>query len=470
VDFISVNFIIFFFVIYFLSIILRRSKKWYPAFLSIASLIFYQLAGLQFTILLIINICFNYVCNYKISTATRPNKYLVLGIVFNIVFLVFFKYFETFLSAVFMLPGINTIFQNASFPQIFIPLGVSFYTFRNISHLVDVYAIKIQRPTFWEFFAYISFFPQIVSGPIARAKDFYADINDHELPSESSGSLNAKVITLLIVGLSKKLVLGSYLFAFAHNPFEIPTAYSAIDLLISSFAYTALIFVDFSAYSDISNAISILLGFRPTVNFINPYASIDMKDFWQRWHISFSSWIKEYIYIPLGGNRYGKLRKYINILIAMTLGGLWHGANMTFVVWGLLHALGIVCSDIFSDLGMKKSTNWLSNSVRVVITLLFINITWIFFNSRTLADAYVFLAKIVTFDQTLPSKFVDLKLVLVICIAILWGCFDTTIAKKVQDLFHSLNYLGQLALGVILFYIIIRLGPTTVPPFIYFNF
>lgn len=469
-DFITIKFAIFFFVVYFISIFFRNYKKYYPIFLSISSLFFYQLAGLNFTVLLGINIVFNYVCNYKISKSNQPKKYVVLGIIFNILFLGFFKYFEALLSSVFLLPSVSMVFQNVNFPQILIPLGLSFYTFRNISHLIDIYNAKIQLPTFWEFFAYISFFPQIISGPIARAGDFYADLNQGDQKNDSSGLLNSRVLTLLLVGLAKKLVIGSYLFEFAYNPFEIPGAYSAIDLFISSFAFTALIFVDFSAYSDISNAISIVLGFRPTVNFLNPYASIDMKDFWQRWHISFSSWLKDYIYIPLGGNRKGKLRKYLNILITMAVGGLWHGANMTFMVWGILNAFGILFSHMISDLGIKKSANKLIQIISGITTLLFINMCWIFFNSKNLKDAFVFIAKIVTFDQTLPSKLIDFKLVLVIIIAILWGYFDTVISKKVQDIFNLLNYFSQLVLGVILFYIIIRMGPTTIPPFIYFRF
>ncbi|HMS41269.1 MAG TPA: MBOAT family O-acyltransferase, partial [Pyrinomonadaceae bacterium] len=193
--------------------------------------------------------------------------------------------------------------------RILIPVGISFYTFRNISHLVDCYRKELPIPSFIDFANYVAFFPQIMSGPIVRAKDFYPYLHEPRKFQYSSGL----IITLILSGLIKKYVLASYLYDFSSAPFTSPTNYSSLDLVMAALAYTMMIFVDFSGYSDFAIAFSNLLGFNVLPNFNSPYRAIGLKDFWARWHISLSTWLKDYVYIPLGGSRKGTARKYLNI-------------------------------------------------------------------------------------------------------------------------------------------------------------
>lgn len=263
--------------------------------------------------LLVLGTAYNYIILRAVGNGKYKKLALISGIIFNIANLGIFKYCNFFVTSLFEV--LNQLQIPASFQvlQIIAPVGVSFYTFRMLSHLIDCYQQKIPCPKFVDYAAYITYFPQIASGPISRSREFYSQLN-----SEKKYDYQIEeVIVLILSGLFKKYTLSSFFFNFTQLPFQVPQQYSSIDLILAAISYSCLIYVDFSGYSDLANGISCLLGFKPIANFNMPYRSLSVQEFWKRWHISLSEWLRDYVYFPLGGNKYGKLRKYLNLFLTM---------------------------------------------------------------------------------------------------------------------------------------------------------
>jgi D-alanyl-lipoteichoic acid acyltransferase DltB (MBOAT superfamily) len=340
-----------------------------------------------------------------------------------------------------------------------------------MSHLIDCYQQKIPCPKFVDYATYITYFPQIASGPIARAGEFYAQLNS----SQKYDYQIEEVIVLILSGLFKKYTLSSFLFNFTQQPFRVPQQYSSIDLILAAISYSCLIYVDFSGYSDLANGISCLLGFKPIANFNMPYRSLCLQEFWKRWHISLSEWLRDYVYIPFGGNKCGKLRKYLNLLLTMAIGGFWHGAGVNFIVWGIMHGLGLIanhlCRDIPQAIGLKLEWNN-SRKARFInwlMTFTFITCSWVFFGTPNWETALMFFQGIFRLSfATFQFNFWQLYLVIAVIGAIdLWG---DRISKQLQIVFALKNIFFRVVLVSLFVYAILMLGPTTVPPFIYFNF
>lgn len=530
-QFITFQFFIFFLGIFIVAILLKENKKHYSKFLLVVSLIFYLFFGVNFFVILILNICLNYLLISSLQSIGK--KALYVSIILNIIFLAVFKYYNF---------GIDTFLQVLNFLKIpadihvlriLIPVGISFYTFRNISHLVDCYRKELPVPTFIDYANYVAFFPQIMSGPIVRAKDFYTYLHEPKLFTYSQG----RIITLILSGLLKKYVIASYLFNFASAPFASPTNYSSIDLLSSAFAYSIMIFVDFSGYSDFAIAISNLLGFHVNRNFLSPYSAIGLKDFWNRWHISLSAWLRDYVYIPLGGSRKGIRRKYINIILTMFISGLWHGAGLTFVVWGLLHGIGSVVSHLISDFLQKRSEqkdenpglkifgkyeveqlpfekapsqtatglfvgvdedefnteieallekidrppigikenppnsiiSVITKTIGWAVTFIYVTFAWIFFTSSSLTNALSFIGSIFVSPIT-EHKIFNIRLVIVILIVLIFNFIGNKSFRLSIGFFDKMPLFLRIPVVAILTYVILQLGPETMPPFIYFSF
>jgi alginate O-acetyltransferase complex protein AlgI len=467
------QFLVFFLIVFSAAMFLKQKVTLYKWFLLASSLVFYSFWSWNFLGLLAADTAVNYLTLRAIclSEGKLRKRILFAGIVFNLIYLGLFKYYNFFVDSLFSL--LNSLNIQASFQvlQIIAPVGVSFYTFRMISHLVDLYNNKISCPRFVDYAVYITYFPQIASGPIARAKDFYAQLNSPRKYDYHTG----EVIALILSGLFKKYTLSSFLFDFTQSPFSLPQQYSSPDLILASLSYACLIYADFSGYSDLANGISSLLGFKPIQNFNMPYQSLSLQEFWKRWHISLSEWLRDYLYIPLGGNRAGKLRKYINLLLTMLIGGFWHGAGVNFIIWGGLHGLGLVANHLFQDLSRSirlkpglflgaalKSSSWL-------MTFTFVTFSWIFFNTKTWDSATSFIRGIVSSEvHTFQFNFWQLYAVLATLMAMnFYGYRFSTLFSR---LFSVKNLLWRVAFVSALLYTILMLGPSTVPPFIYFNF
>lgn len=464
------QFLIFFAIVFSWAISLKRKVTRYKLFLLGVSLIFYSFWSWQFLGLLVVNVIVNYGFIRAIY-AENQHKILKIGLLFNLIYLGIFKYFNFFIDS--LLEGLNAlqIPTNIQILQMSVPAGVSFYTFRSISHLVDSYYQKIPCPTLIDYATYITYFPQIAAGPISRAKEFYQQLNT---PNKYNYEIE-EVVVLILSGLFKKYTLASFLFNFTQLPFRNPEQYSSLDLILAAVAYSGLIYVDFSGYSDLANGISCLLGFKPILNFNRPYSSLSLQEFWRRWHISLSEWLRDYLYIPLGGNRGGQFRKLLNLFLTMGLGGLWHGAGLNFIIWGMLHGVGLVTNHLWQD-GAKIIQVRPQNLVKVLspglnwlLTFSFITFTWIFFQTPDVETAITFLQGIFQSETTTHQLNYWQLYAVISMIGVMNFCGDP-ITRFLYRILAIRNLFFQVSLVSAFLYVILMLGPSTVPPFIYFSF
>jgi len=475
----TIEFFAFFLVVFIIAIYLKKYPRAYKYYILLISLFFYAFFGKNYIFWLVGDIIVNYLFLLLVNGSTKYRKlFLIAAIIVNVLFLGVFKYYNFFINSALQAFNSLGIQQSIGVLQIIAPIGISFFTFRVISHIVDIYKGKITLPQFIDYACYISFFPQITAGPIARPDEFYTNLNNPTLLSYSSG----RVATLILSGLAKKLVVASFLFNYTSGPFSAPLNYSSLDLFFSMLAYGAMIYMDFSGYTDLSAAVANLLGFYTPKNFDHPYKAIGLKDFWARWHITLSNWLKDYIYIPLGGNRKGRFRKYLNLFATMFISGLWHGAGLQFIVWGVLHGIGTILTHLFDDYIVTWYFN-LSRKLRLkiesflpfiqaigwLITYLYINFCWIFFNSSNIENAKTFIYGI--FDSSITQiKILDIRLVIIIIFVLLINFKGEYLREKFIKTLNSLPFIAKIVIVSILIYIIISLGPETMPPFIYFNF
>lgn len=472
--FLTYQFLAFFIIIFSLAISLKKQIDLYKNFLLVSSLIFYSFWGLNFLILLIISTAINYWILTELNIKPQFSKLILTwGIIFNCLSLGVFKYYNFFADGLLGFLSFLQIPNAVQTVEIIAPVGVSFYTFRMIAHLVDCYRQELPTPHWIDYGVYITYFPQIASGPIARAKDFYKQLNSHQKYDYKI----EEVIVLFLSGLFKKYTLASFLFNFTQLPFSSPEQYSRLDLLLAVIAYACLIYVDFSGYSDLSNGISTVLGFRPIQNFNCPYRSLSLQEFWRRWHISLSEWLRDYLYIPLGGNRLGQWRQYLNLFLTMLIAGFWHGAGLNFIVWGVLHGLGLIINHGFKTSNLSKKIvlfysgfSPLLSAINCSLTFSFVCLTWIFFQSPSIETAFSFIQNLLL-SNVQAVQFNYLQLYGVIFIVLVLINFDgEQITTMLVRLFSLNNIFFRVVLLSGFVYGILMLGPNTVPPFIYFNF
>ncbi|AZQ62147.1 MBOAT family protein [Flammeovirga pectinis] len=380
--------------------------------LLLASLYFYYMSSGFYFVLLLFSTVVDYYIGAAIfaSTEKRKRKQLVfLSAFINLSLLAYFKY--TF----FFTEGINTLFSIDLKPEnflavflnnvfgtamdttnIFLPIGISFYTFQTISYSVDIYRGDIKPVnSIWDFALFVSFFPQLVAGPIVRASEFIPQIHN---PYKVSESEYGHALFLIASGLVKKILISDYIsINFVDRIFESPWSYSGFENLMAAYGYAIQIYCDFSGYTDIAIGVAVLLGFRLPLNFNSPYKATDITDFWRRWHISLSSFLRDYLYIPLGGNKKGKVRTYINLIITMLLGGLWHGANIRFIIWGLLHGVALAIHKFWLEMTNKKYSNSIySKIIGGFITFHFVCYAWIYFRADDMQHAQSMITQIMT--------------------------------------------------------------------------
>lgn len=315
----------------------------------------------------------------------------------------YFKYYNFFIDNISALLKMN----NKSL-QIALPVGMSFYVFSAISYMVDVYREKYSADkSFLNVVLYICFFPKLMSGPIVRADKFLPQLNawnSLRIEDFKTG------IQMFVIGMFKKMVLADHLGVFVDNVFYAPTAYSSLTVIWATVTYSLQIYFDFSGYSDMAIGISRMLGFRFDNNFNYPYLSKNLTEFWKRWHISLSSWLQEYLYIPLGGNRKGRFKTYINLFLTMLIGGLWHGADWSFVLWGVLHGVGLIIHKMFRE--WKKilsedvfETNKIWEICSIIFTFIYVNFCWIFFRADNIQQGIAILKQIIAFTNGINQPY-----------------------------------------------------------------
>jgi alginate O-acetyltransferase complex protein AlgI len=381
----SLAFAGFFVVFLLLYYLVRGSLAARNALIVAGSFVFYGFWSVRFLMLLIATATFDFVAALMISNARPPRKklWLVASITVNLAVLGFFKYFNFFTESFSQLAA--TMGWNLSAPAIsvLLPIGISFYTFQSMSYVIDVYRGAIAPSRNWiEFVAYISFFPQLVAGPIERAGNLLPQFQTARIITADHLKTG---IALIVAGLFKKIVIADNLAPFVKLAYDHPNP-GAVLVIAGTVAFAFRIYCDFSGYSDIARGTAKLLGFELMRNFDRPFFAINLVDFWRRWHISLSTWFRDYVYLPLGGNRRGFARTCYNLFVVMLLAGLWHGARLNFVLWGCWHALGLIAFKVWQRV---KRPEWrLPIGVSWVVTTTWVLFGWMLFRAESVDAIY----------------------------------------------------------------------------------
>ncbi|GET45080.1 alginate O-acetyltransferase [Capnocytophaga felis] len=518
-----------FLVFYLVYIITKKHSHFRTVYVILFSLFFYYKAGGNYFVLLVISSILDYFFAGQIhkSDDTRKRKtFLVLSMLANLGLLGYFKYTN------FLIDSFNNLFEGSlAFQDIILPIGISFYTFQTMSYTIDVYRREIEpAKSFLDFTFFVCFFPQLVAGPIVRAKEFIPQIYKKIELTRQETSL---ALFLIIGGLLKKAVISDYIsLNFVDRVFESPNSYTSFENLMAVYGYSLQIYCDFSGYSDMAIGLALLMGFTLPTNFRTPYQSQNITEFWRRWHISLSAWLKDYLYISVGGNRKGTFWGYFfpvlffgstliwgfsqlkhskipliiagasvfvfiltllisrnkkktvysnfNQMTTMLLGGLWHGASLRFIVWGALHGLALATHKTFveffpnkNSIG-KKKTNWFSRIFFTFVTFHFVAFCWIFFRSKDFGVAMDVINNIgnLTFDwhQWLVIAEGYRNVFLLLFIGFVWHFFPQSLNEKLKVFFGKMPLLVKALIVAFVFWIVYATASSGAQPFIYFQF
>ena len=433
---------------------------------------YYKSSGIYFFLLGIVTVSDFFLAHRMQQTEIhwKRKMLVVISLCVNLGLLCYFKYTNFFYQM--LCPLWNGSFQPL---DIFLPVGISFFTFQSLSYTIDVYR-KDLKPldNLLDYAFYVSFFPQLVAGPIVRARDFIPQIRR---PLLVTNEMFGQGVFFIVSGLFKKAVISDYISVnFVERIFDNPSLYSGLENLFGVYGYALQIYCDFSGYSDMAIGIALLLGFRFPINFNSPYKSDSVTDFWHRWHISLSTWLRDYLYISLGGNRKGKLRTYINLVLTMLLGGLWHGASWNFVVWGGLHGAALALHKGLRSFVHRhkqyRSTGW-RKVAAVLITFHFVCLCWIFFRNSTFDGSISMISQIFTsFHPELASQlFVGYwKVFALMGIGYLLHWCPDSWQNACSRGMVRMPVVVQAFILIALIFLVIQVKSSDIQPFIYFQF
>ena len=428
------------------------SKIW----LCLASLFFYGYWKVDYLVLILASICFNFIIGIIVNAKNIRGRKLILaiGITLNLVTLAYFKYTN------FLIDTVNTVFGfHVQSHEILLPLAISFFTFQQIAYIVDSYSRKTEEHDFFDYVLFVTFFPQLVAGPIVHHKEMMPQFSRFAARSINVDNIN-KGIFIFILGLAKKVIVADYLATIADPGFLRPEALEFSTAWATSLSYTFQLYFDFSGYCDMAIGIALLFNIKLPLNFNSPYKALNIQDFWKRWHITLTVWLRDYLYIPLGGNRRGDGRSYINVFLVFLLGGLWHGAGWTFIIWGTLHGVACIVHKLYSKylanhMPINKALAW-------VVTFNFVNIGWVVFRSDKVSSAFKIIKKMYTFED---------RQTLLYLLGLFYVCI---ILPNVVEAVEKVNFRRRIlaaGLGIILLYCLWILSvPDQSSPFLYFNF
>lgn len=450
--------------------LLRRRKWQMLTFVVAFSFYFYYKSSGVFVLLLGATSAVDWTLSRLMSAPGRSRAFrrtcVGISLLTSLGILAYFKY------ANFFLWNISAMVQANFQPlDLILPVGISFYTFQSVSYIIDVYKGRVAPTRTWlEYAFFLSFFPALVAGPIVRADYFLPQIdrNHHATRKEVYMGL-----WLIILGIVKKAIIADYIAQYNDLIFQTPGGYSGFETLMGIIGYTMQIYCDFSGYSDMATGIALIMGFKLAQNFNFPYKSQNLTDFWRRWHISLSTWLRDYVYIPLGGNRKGTARTYLNNFATMLIGGLWHGAAWKFVFWGAMHGAGLAVH--------KASKPWLARlgngyAVRILswaVTMAFVAALWVFFRADSWQDSLTVLGSVFrdfSLSYAIPfasarTLWLILMLVIIVAHALPTGFWDKAAAWFVRS-----PWVLKLLIFIIVVQLVLELRSENVTPFIYFQF
>ena len=469
-------FLLWFIIVYSLYQLIYKKIGLRVGLLLVFSLFFYYKSSGLFFLLLIVSTVVNFLVGSRLHLAQKASLkkgWLWLSVAFNLGLLGYYKYTN------FILRSINQVQDWLSFDllpnlgkqDIILPVGISFFTFQAMSYTIDIYRNKIKPiDNIFEFGFFISFFPQLVAGPIVRAADFLPQIRKKLSLSRVNLS---RSLFLIMSGLVKKAVISDYIsINFVDRVFENPALYSSFETWTAFYGYALQIYCDFSGYSDMAIGLALLFGFRLPENFRAPYQSASITEFWRRWHISLSSWLRDYLYISLGGNRKGVGHTYKNLLITMLLGGLWHGASWKFVLWGAMHGIWLAVERLFEPLTTRipKAIRFIPG---ILFTFHFVSFAWIFFRASSFELALDFIRSMFQpIDWELGWSVVTSypRVFWLLAIGFLLHGIPIKWDNVVQRLFARLPLLVMAFVLAVVIVIVIEFSSSEVVPFIYFQF
>ena len=398
-SFVSLAFLLLFIASYIACKLCKTREQKHFVLLA-TSYVFYAYWDARFLILLVVQTIISYVLAKKIVRTESKQKskaFMLIGVIVSLAILCFFKYFNFFVESFAKMFGITSL----GALNIVLPIGISFYTFHTLSYLIDVYRGKLKAcDRYIDLSLYISFFPQLVAGPIVRARDFLPQLaEDRPMNRENL----TEGLQIFLFGLIKKIVIADRLAVCVDAVFASPGSYSGLSLFLAVVAYSIQIYCDFSGYSDMAIGVAKTFGYELCKNFDMPYLSKNPTEFWRRWHISLSSWLRDYLYISLGGNRKGNFRTKVNLMLTMLLGGLWHGANWQMVFWGALHGGALVVHKTFREQADQANVHASGRILKGIVSVasvvgmyLFTCVCWVFFRAASFSDAILILTRIAT--------------------------------------------------------------------------
>jgi D-alanyl-lipoteichoic acid acyltransferase DltB (MBOAT superfamily) len=456
-----------FYLLYIFMTDARRMRILYVIAFSL--FFYYKCSGIYFILLIFSSFVDYYISEliYKSNHKDQRKWLLILSCIINLGLLAYFKYTG------FLADNFNALFSgDLSFGNIFLPIGISFYTFQTMSYTLDIYRRELEPArNVWDFMFFVSFFPQLVAGPIVRAKDFIPQIYEKLQLSKKELSY---ALFLIMGGLLKKAVISDYISVnFVDRVFEFPDNYSAFENLLAVYGYTLQIYCDFSGYSDIAIGLALLMGFKLPPNFRTPYKSTSITEFWRRWHISLSSWLRDYLYISMGGNRKGKMRTYFNLFMTMLLGGLWHGASWKFILWGAMHGSVLTVEKAF-NIPKLTSRSFPLKLIAGILTFHFVAFCWIFFRASDFSNAMNVISNIGAIEWSPQMWWMVLtgyqNVAIVLLIGFLWHFIPQKVQDKQLELFHKIPLVGKMVLFAVIIWVISATASSEVQPFIYFQF
>ena len=432
----------------------RGKKEWATLWLVLASFFFYGYWDMRYVPLLFGSICFNYLVGRQLEVNNGHKGWLTFGIVINVLLLGYFKYTDFFLSTVNDVAGANLF----DLPHIVLPLGISFFTFTQTAYLVDAYRGEAKNHSFVTYCEFVTIFPHLIAGPIINHKEMIP-----QFVADKTFRINyeniALGLTIFAMGLAKKVLVADRIAPWVNEAFGNVGELDFWEAWVAAIGYTFQLYFDFSGYSEMAIGLGLLINLRLPLNFNSPYQANNIIEFWRRWHMTLGGWVKNYLYIPMGGNRHGEVKKMRNLFVAMTIIGLWHGAGWTFILWGALHGMYLIVNHQWRrfQIGMPI---WLSRG----ITFICVAIAWVFFRAESLADGMNILQVMTDWSNQGNIPWVRLRSLLAI------GCVLMVLPNPIQLLKQTKfpSYKWEVATIVLL--VIGVLYITVDSPFLYFQF